>query len=86
MGVEPLNRDILNGLNDRCKAGETNACDQVPYQQKVNADEAKTNALKGVAIAVLLPIVVLAAAASQRAQERETPVCYSAWRQALYPC
>jgi hypothetical protein len=81
-----LNRDMLTSLNQRCTEGDATACREAIHQESVNRDEARANALKVAAVAVLLPIVVLAAAAGARAEENARPVCYSPWRRVYYRC
>ena len=79
------NRQLL--ANDRlgCARGNTSDCDAVPVQEKINQDEANANALKAVAIGILLPLAVVAAAAAAD-QEDNSPVCYNRWRNVYYHC
>lgn len=75
------NRAALENYRIGCAQGNANACRSVPYQEAVNKAEAGENALKGVAIAILLPLFVLAAMGqAQQAQEGPAYVvrrCYN---------
>jgi hypothetical protein len=61
------NHAALERYKVGCAQGNAHDCASVPYQEQVNQAEALQNAGKAAAIAVLLPIIILATMADVRA-------------------
>ena len=57
------NRALLALDHERCGAGDADACRLEVVQAAVNRDEANANALKVVAVGLLVPLVILGAGA-----------------------
>jgi hypothetical protein len=64
--ASPENRAALQQYKGSCAAGDAQACRMIPYQESVNQNQALENTGKGVAIAVLLPVLILAAMADAK--------------------
>ena len=56
------NRALLALDHERCGAGDADACRLEVVQAAVNRDEANANALKVVAVGLLVPLVILGGA------------------------
>jgi hypothetical protein len=77
------NQQLLATYQQACGQGQAGSCEAAHNQEAINQDEARSNALKAVGIALLIPLVVLAAAAGAQA---EGPQCYNSWRHYWYYC
>jgi hypothetical protein len=64
----------LGQLQSACTVGNQKACQLIPVQQQINHDEATSNGWKAVGIALLVPLLVLGAAAAASADPG--PSCY----------
>jgi hypothetical protein len=77
------NQQLLDSYQQACSQGRPGSCEAARHQEAINQDEARSNALKAVGIALLIPLVVLAAAAEAH---EEGPQCYNSWRHYWYYC
>jgi hypothetical protein len=78
------NQQLLANYQQACSQGSASDCEAARNQAATNQDEARSNALKAVGIALLIPLVVIAAAA--QAREDEGPQCYNRWGHYWYYC
>lgn len=78
-----VNQQLLASYQQGCTQGYASSCEAARTQEAINQDEARSNALTAVGIALLVPLVIIAAAA---AQEPEPPQCYNRWRHYWYYC
>jgi hypothetical protein len=76
--ASPGNRAALESYQRGCANGDANACRMVPHQESINRAEAGENAGKAALVALLLPILVLAAVADAKTQPVYV-VCRPRW-------
>ena len=72
------NREALQRLQRDCAGGDQSSCAQEPYQEAINHDEAISNGVEAAAIVVLLPLIVLGAAAAAQANNQPSVQPWSA--------
>lgn len=74
-------RAALKSMEDACSVGDPLACGRIPAQRATNQNEAATNAIAGVAMVILVPIMILGAVVQAR---EEAGIC--GWGKHTYAC